>query len=204
MRNILAGAFLGATLVTTLGCGSTKATFDQLATMNNRPSGGDGGGGDDATVPSATGDDGGLTLGPMRDAGTTATSVCTAGVYRGQFMTLVGQGTDGGTPGLFTVMWNGNLTIDLRAKTITIASGSGNGESFGTDTSLLEVAEGGALEGGDMYGGSFYANLNGELDCALPGSTLARRRLPPPLPRQLLPLDGRLRGRVDTVIVSTG
>jgi hypothetical protein len=165
MRNILAGALLGATVFTALGCGSTKATFDQLAPTDMR-SPGDAGGGDDATMlPARTGDDGGLTLGPVQDAGTTTTSVCTAGVYKGQFMTLVGQGTDGGSPGLFTVMWNGGLTIDLKAKTITIASGSGNGESFGGSTNLLEIAEGGALEGGDMYGGSFYANLDGELDC---------------------------------------
>ncbi len=165
MRNILAGALLGATLVTAVGCGSSKATFDQLAPMNTRPSGDDGGGGDDATLPSAAADDGGLALGPARDAGTMTTSVCTAGVYKGQFMTLVGQGMDGGAPGLFTVMWNGDMTIDLRAKTIVIASASGNGESFGTDMSLLEIAEGGALEGGDMYGGNFFANLDGELDC---------------------------------------
>ncbi len=168
-RNPLAVGLPVAALVAALpalGCGSSKPTgFVQAPAGGQFPV--DAGGVDDATTltPAPGGDDGGLTLGPARDAGATVTSVCTAGVYKGQFMTLVGTGMDGGSPGLFTVMWNGNLTLDLKAKTVVITSGGGNGESFGTNTSLLEIAEGGALEGGDVYGGNFYANLNGELDC---------------------------------------
>jgi hypothetical protein len=81
-------------------------------------------------------------------------------------MTVVGASSDGGMPsGIFNIMWNGNLAIDLKARTVVISTGGGNGESFGTDMSRLEIADGGALEGGDMYGGSFFANLDGELNC---------------------------------------
>ena len=80
-------------------------------------------------------------------------------------MTFVGAGMDGGMPGLFSIMWNGGLSLDLTAKKVVVMSGGGNGESFGTDMSLLEIADGGALDGGDMYGGTFFATLDGELDC---------------------------------------
>lgn len=124
------------------------------------------GGTEDATTFFA-GDDGGtLNIGPQPEAGGAVTSICTAGVYKGQFMTYVGGGMDGGMPGLFSIMWNGGLAIDLAAKKVVVMSGGGNGESFGTDMSLLEIADGGALDGGDMYGGTFYATLDGELDCA--------------------------------------
>jgi hypothetical protein len=112
------------------------------------------------------GDGATLTIGPRSEGGAGVTkSVCTAGVYQGSFMTYVGAGTDGGSPGLFSLMWNGNLSIDLQAKKIVVMTGSGNGESFSTDTSRLEIAEGGALDGGDTMGGTFFANLDGELDC---------------------------------------
>jgi hypothetical protein len=95
---------------------------------------------------------------------TTVSSVCTAGVYKGQFMTLVGAGEDGGATG--GLMWNGSLSIDLKARTVVVSTGSASGENFVSETTELEIAEGGALEGGDMFGGAFFANLNGDLDCA--------------------------------------
>jgi hypothetical protein len=170
MANPLLPALPVGALVATLaalGCGSSKATsFGEPGSSDSQPPG-DGGGAGDSTLPTPApgSEDGGLTLGPLPEAGATVTSVCKAGVYKGQFMTLVGTGTEGGAPGLFTVMWNGNLTIDLTAKTMVITTGGGNGENFGTDTRLLEIAEGGALEGGDVYGGNFYASLDGQLDC---------------------------------------
>lgn len=111
------------------------------------------------------GDGATLMLGPRVDASGTAKSICAGGVYQGSFMTYVGAGTDGGSPGLFSLMWNGNLSIDLQAKKIVVTSSGGNGESFTTDTSLLEIAEGGAIDGGDTMGGTFFASLDGELDC---------------------------------------
>ena len=35
-----------------------------------------------------------------------------------------------------------------------------------TSTSTLEIADGGALDGSDMFGGGFFANLSGTLDCS--------------------------------------
>jgi hypothetical protein len=82
-------------------------------------------------------------------------------------MTYVGAGGDGGTAGPFAFMWNGNLTIDLSAQRITMTSATGGGEIPGsTSTTTLEIADGGALDGSDTMGGSFFANLIGKLDCA--------------------------------------
>jgi hypothetical protein len=161
-------AVLGAALLT-VGCGTSKPSDFMSGPPGSSPSGEEGGaaGGADATTstPFQSADGGFFVAQGGSQAGDGGTSVCTAGVYRGQFMTLVGAGSDGGAPGLFNVMWNGNLSIDLKAKTVTIVSGTGVGEGTTTDTSLLEISDGGALEGGDMYGGSFYATLDGELDC---------------------------------------
>jgi hypothetical protein len=149
-----------------LGCGgSGSAGFDNGGTSSSSPgSGAEAGATEDATIGSL-GDGATLVLGPGSDDAGVTKSVCTAGVYQGTFMTYVGAGTDGGSAGLFSLMWNGNLSIDLQAKKIVITSNSGNGESFTTDTSRLEIAEGGALDGGDTMGGTFFANLDGELDC---------------------------------------
>jgi hypothetical protein len=149
-----------------LGCGgSQSAEFDDGGSLSasTEPSA-EAGSTEDATVVSI-GDGATLVLGPTSEAGGITKSICTAGVYQGSFMTYVGAGTDGGSPGLFSLMWNGNLSIDLQAKKIVVTSNSGNGESFTTDTSKLEIAEGGALDGGDTMGGTFFANLDGELDC---------------------------------------
>jgi len=148
-----------------VGCGgSNGGTFASPNSSPNTDSVSDAGTADATVV--APGDAASLTLNlASEEASTTLSSACTAGVYRGQFMTLVGGGDDGGAPGLFAIMWNGALSIDLKAKTIMVSTGSGNGESFVTDKSQLEIAEGGALEGGDMYGGTFFATLDGELNC---------------------------------------
>ncbi len=114
---------------------------------------------DDASqrfVPSAT-DDAGIV---------TTQGVCTPGVYRGKFKTYVGAGGDGGKAGIFSFMWDGNLTIDLNAKKITMTSTTGGELPTTTSTDTLEIADGGALDGSDTMGGSFFANLNGDLDCS--------------------------------------
>ncbi len=119
-----------------------------------------GGGDTDAEVFRPTATDG--------DAGTIVVQgACAPGVYQGQFMTYVGAGADGGTAGgLFSFMWNGNLTIDLSAQKITMTSMSGGEIPTTSSTSTLAITDGGALDGSDMFGGSFFANLNGELNCA--------------------------------------
>ena len=101
------------------------------------------------------------------DAGiVTQSGACAAGVYQGNFMTYTGVGGDGGAPGPFAFMWNGSLTIDLHAQTITMTSMTVGELPTTTATSTLEIADGGALDGSDMFGGAFFANLSGTLDCA--------------------------------------
>jgi hypothetical protein len=169
MNGALAATFavLGVGLLA-FGCSSPKSTdFGSLSMPSGPTQSGDAGGADDASVFVPEGDGGTFVIPQGTEAGGTITSICTPGVYRGQFMTLVGAGIDGGGASpLFSLSWNGALSIDLAAKKVVVMSGNGNGESFGTDMSLLEITDGGALEGGDMYGGSFYATLDGELDCA--------------------------------------
>jgi hypothetical protein len=123
---------------------------------------------DDATVSGGDPNGAGVFVhSPTDDAGSVITpSVCTAGVYEGQFMTYVGTGGDGGSPGLFSYMWNGNLTIDLAAQRITMTSMTTGELPTTTSTTTLEIADGGALDGSDTTGGSFFADLNGQLDCA--------------------------------------
>jgi hypothetical protein len=161
---------LAAALV--LGCGgSGSSTFgdgngpqrgpatDGAASSDNTDATVSGGGDTDAELFGGS---------PTREAGVIVTQgACLAGVYQGQFMTYVGAGADGGSPGgLFSFMWNGNLTIDLSAQKITMTSTSGGEIPTTTSTSTLEIADGGALDGSDMYGGGFFANLSGKLDCA--------------------------------------
>jgi hypothetical protein len=153
-----------------LGCGSGAAGAgfgsSDGSTSSAAPGVMDAGQSDDApAIPLVDGAP--LVLGPsfQNDAASGNVSICSAGVYQGTFTTYVGTGGDGGSPGLFSAMWDGNLSIDLAAKRVVVTSGSGNGESFSTDTSRLDIAEGGALDGGDTMGGTFFADLNGELNC---------------------------------------
>jgi hypothetical protein len=155
-----------------VGCGgSGSEEFADASGPSARTGSGDdaGASGDDATV---SGPDPG-TLGQFApssvDAGTTVIqSACRPGVYQGTFMTYVGAGGDGGTPGLFSFMWNGSLSIDLTGKKVTMTSTTHGGEGFTstTSTTQFEIADGGALDGSDTFGGSFFANLSGELDCS--------------------------------------
>jgi hypothetical protein len=101
------------------------------------------------------------------DAGiVTMQGFCTPGVYEGKFMTYVGAGGDGGSAGPFSFMWNGSLTLDLRAQKITMTSMTAGELPTTTSTNTLEIADGGALDGSDTMGGSFFANLSGKLDCS--------------------------------------
>jgi hypothetical protein len=154
-----------------LGCGGSGSN-DYPDASGSQPGPGSGsssgGSSDDATVSS--GDPvpgGGFVPQASADASIVVTeTVCTAGVYQGQFMTYVGVGGDGGSPGLFSFMWNGSLTIDLESKKVTMTS-TGAGEiPTTTSTTSLEIADGGALDGSDQIGGNFFANLSGNLDCS--------------------------------------
>jgi hypothetical protein len=167
----LAGAVATAFL---LGCGGSGSTdFGDGTGSSGGPGRGDGAGSstDNADATISNGDTDAQVFGSTPatgDAGTIVTQgACAPGVYQGQFMTYVGAGADGGMAGgLFSFMWNGNLTIDLSAQKITMTSASGGEIPTMTSTSTLSISDGGALDGSDMYGGTFFANLNGKLDCA--------------------------------------
>jgi hypothetical protein len=101
------------------------------------------------------------------DAGAVVTQgACAPGVYQGSFMTYTAPGGDGGSPGIFSFMWNGNLTIDLSAQKITMTSTTVGELPTTTSSSTLEIADGGMLDGSDMLGGTFFADLSGKLDCS--------------------------------------
>jgi hypothetical protein len=152
----------------TLGCSGSGSTGFKAAGAGGPSPGGDGSSSDDASAFSGSDDaaaflpmgDGGVFFQGTADGGESVQGVCVAGVYTGKFTTTVGSGSGGP----FAIMWNGNLSIDLAARKVTIVSGGGEGLS--TETSQLEIAEGGVLEGGDTMGGTFFADLNGDLDCA--------------------------------------
>jgi hypothetical protein len=153
-----------------LGCGGSGShAFPDAAGSPSRTGSGDDGAPSidnaDATIDNGDAE----VFAPTRtgDAGVIVTqSVCAPGTYQGKFMTYVGSGGDGGSPGLFSFMWNGDLTIDLSAQKITMTSMTGGEIPTTTSTSTLEIADGGALDGSDQIGGSFFANLSGTLDCS--------------------------------------
>jgi hypothetical protein len=164
------GALAAALL---FGCGgSGSSALADGTDPQTHPGAGGGGstGGADATT--SGGDTDGEVFHPAPSGtgagGTVVTQgACLPGVYQGQFMTYVGAGADGGTAGgLFSFMWNGNLTIDLAAQKITMTSTSGGEVPTTSSTSTLAITDGGALDGSDMYGGAFLANMIGALDCA--------------------------------------
>jgi hypothetical protein len=75
-------------------------------------------------------------------------SDCIPGTYTGSFSTTVGV-ADGGFPStLFGVPWNGTLSIAL------LTSGT-----------MLTVAPGARISGADQMGGTFAADVSGQLDC---------------------------------------
>jgi hypothetical protein len=155
-----------------LGCGSgSSALLDGTGPQTGPGSSGAGGASPDngdATVSGGDTDAEVFKPSPTGEAGTIVTQgACAPGVYQGQFMTYVGAGADGGTAGgLFSFMWNGNLTIDLAAQKITMTSTSNGEVPTTSSTSTLAITDGGALDGSDMYGGAFLANMIGALDCA--------------------------------------
>ena len=157
-----------------LGCGgSGSSDFGDGTGPNSGQGHGNGNGSstDNADATVSGGDTDAQVFGSTPTAGDAGTVVtlgaCAPGVYQGKFMTYVGAGADGGSASdLFSFMWNGNLTIDLSAQKITMTSTTGGEIPTTTSTSTLEISDGGALDGSDMYGGAFFANLNGELDCA--------------------------------------
>src|SRR5277367_4859974 len=118
---------LAAALV--LGCGGSGSSAfpDGTGSQTGPGRGGDAGASTDNVDATVSGGDTDAEVfgpSPTGDANIIVTeSTCAPGVYQGQFMTYVGAGGDGGTAGgLFSFMWNGNLTIDLSAQKITMTS----------------------------------------------------------------------------------
>jgi hypothetical protein len=154
------------------GCGGAgSADFADASDQSPRTGSGDdaGASGDDATVSGPDpGTPGQFAPSKVEAGSTVIQSACAPGLYEGTFMTYVGAGGDGGSAGPFSYMWNGTLSIDLTGKKVTMTSTTQGGEGFTSTTSTTElsIADGGALDGSDMIGGSFFANLSGELDCS--------------------------------------
>jgi hypothetical protein len=166
-------AIVSLSAMVMLGCGAGGSnSFDDSngPPSSTGPGGSAGGSGEpDATLPGSGGDTDAQLFGPsaLDDAGVVVQSgACAAGVYQGPFMTYVGVGGEGGAPSPFGFMWNGSLTIDLSAQKITMTSTTVGELPTTTLSSTLEIADGGALDGGDTMGGTFFANLSGTLDCA--------------------------------------
>lgn len=155
-----------------LGCGSAPSAFvDGRAPQTSPGPAGDSGASidnPDATVPGGDTDAGVFLPSSTGEPGTIVTlGACAPGVYRGKFMTNVGAGAHGGNAANpLSIKWNGDITIDLSAQKITMTSTSGGELPTTTSTSTLAITDGGALDGSDVYGGSFFASLNGELNCA--------------------------------------
>ena len=63
-------------------------------------------------------------------------------------------------------MDNGTLTIVLNEAKVMTISMSGGELPTTTSTTTLDIADGGSLDGSDMIGGRFFANLVGKLDCS--------------------------------------
>jgi hypothetical protein len=173
-RSVVAAKALAAVLLA--GCGGSSSPLLGGGDGSGANNGSHGGtGGTSSNDMDATVSGGGDTDAPVfgtgsstDDAGVITTQgACLPGDYQGQFMTYVGAGADGGSAsGPFAFMWNGNLAIDLSAQKITMTTTSGGEVPVTTSTTTLSIADGGALDGGDMFGGTFYANLSGTLDCA--------------------------------------
>jgi hypothetical protein len=172
MRILLPSGTLALAGALALGCGGagSNGLGDTSGPSSNARPGPGGASTDppDATLSNFGDTDAGFFMpAATSDAGVVVQAgACAAGVYQGKFMTYVGAGGDGGTPGPFSFMWNGSLTIDLTAQKITMTSMTVGELPTTTTTSTLEIADGGALDGSDQFGGTFFANLVGRLDCA--------------------------------------
>jgi hypothetical protein len=112
-------------------------------------------------APATTGDDSGpMDIFTSSDAGGPVFP-CQPGTYGGAFSTKVTSDA-GGLFSLFSLNWKGNLSITLQGRVM-----SGAGE---IPEPTLTIAPGAKLSGTDAYGGTFSAELSGQLDC--PSKTL--------------------------------
>jgi hypothetical protein len=82
---------------------------------------------------------------------------CMPGTYSGPFTTQVFVGDAG--PGPLALMWTGTLTVTLVGQMETTTGGE-------LPTTMLTIAPGGRLAGMDNFGGSFGADVTGQLDCS--------------------------------------
>ncbi len=152
----LAGALLA---LLPLGCGGgshgTGFGSDPGATGSSASDGGDDGGGSVVPPPS---DSGLLQLSSSDGAPSGLRFDCQPGTYSGMYKVHVG--TDAGLlPQLVSFDVSGTLSITL-VGTVTM---SGSGEALDP---VLSIAPGAKLAGVDAtFGGSFSADVSGQLDC---------------------------------------
>jgi hypothetical protein len=134
-----------------LTLGSTGGGGEQGAPDSGSPN--------DSSTATFSGDDGGssaiFTGGD--DGGSSVVFDCQPGTYTGTFATMVTNDA-GGIWSLFSVSWAGSLSITLQG----MAQQSGGGE---IPLPTLTIAPGAKLDGADMNGGHFIADMTGTLDC---------------------------------------
>jgi hypothetical protein len=146
-----------------LACGSHGDSGFTLDSNDNPTS--DAGGSQDSK--SATQSDASVSTGngeifESSDAAPTVMFECEPGTYTGMFVTKVTNDA-GGLFSLFSFNWSGSLSITLQAMVMN----SGAGE---IPLPTLIIAPGAKLDGMDMMGGHFSADMTGQLDC--PSKTL--------------------------------
>jgi hypothetical protein len=89
------------------------------------------------------------------DSSPVKASDCKPGTYTGSFDTMIN--VDGGNYSIFE--WTGMLSITLVANNSTPQFGEFN-------STILTVAPGAHMSGTDTLGGTFEADISGQLDCA--------------------------------------
>jgi hypothetical protein len=150
-----------------VGCGGGSQGFQDDGDPDVRPDAGSTSA--DATISGGDANPGSVFVNSGSDGGAVIlveNGPCAAGVYQGPFMTYIGGGADGGSPGLFSFMDNGTLTIVLSEEKVMTISMTGGEVPTTTSTSTFDIADGGALDGSDSIGGRFFASLAGKLDCS--------------------------------------
>ncbi|HEX3770506.1 MAG TPA: hypothetical protein VHV30_06575 [Polyangiaceae bacterium] len=146
----------------TVACGSKKDSSLGGASGDDGQESSSSGGSSSGATSSApvTGDDDGGSGAVFTSSDAAPASVvfdCEPGTYTGMFNTMVSNDA-GGIWSLFSIGWAGTLSITLQGK----VDNTGQGE---IPEPTLTIAPGAKLDGTDMNGGSFTADMTGSLDC---------------------------------------
>jgi hypothetical protein len=155
---VLFGGVMGAVAAACGGKGASSLAGEEGTDA------GPGAAGEDAGTANNPGpDDSGPTgIFTSGDATGSLVFACKPGTYTGTFNATIGSDA-GGFFSLFSFAWTGNLSIVLQG----MVTNSGAGE---IPSPTLSIAPGAKLAGADTMGGTFSADMSGQLDC--PSKTL--------------------------------